>query len=207
MTNIINKVDIDLVESNDIWCSSSAGINPVGFIIGVATQSPVHHAGQILIPPIMSQALLKGIVEDDFTKELRKNNVVIIRIDPQLFQDRKEKEKLQGEVRVKAHSRLGMKYDLRMIWELGWRCGLRMLGLWRIKKVNNLLDQKRTKVVCSVHVDDCNDPIEKAKNIDLFIAKFHPEYTTPKDILKSPYVVFITGYKEFYDAVRKGNKV
>lgn len=56
------------------------------------------------------------------------------------------------------------------------------------------------EVICSQFVDDVWDELERRKRIDLFRTTIHPKEVTPKDILKSPYIQYVTGwfYPEYF---------
>lgn len=203
MIALKRPVEVQKINKGDIWLHSSR--NFAGLAIRTATQSPVNHAGQIVENDYIIHALNKGIIKQKFRIYLYNPNlkITIVRINDSLFSSSKEKENIIKSVLSKAEEMYTrhIHYDHRLLLQMGWRSGLRAVGLWRVKKVKNFIDQRRVEVICSQFVDDVWDCLEKTKNIDLFRTTIHPKEVTPKDILKSPYVFYVTGwyYPEYFE--------
>lgn len=196
MIAIKRPIDVQKIQKGDIWLHSSRNI--AGLAIRTATQSPVNHTGQIVENDYIIHAINRGLIKEKFRLFIHNPNlkITIVRIKDSLFGSPKEKENIIKSVLSTAEEMYAkhIHYDHRLLLQMGWRAGLRAVGLWRVKKVKNFMGQRRIEVICSQFIDDVWDRLEKTKNIDLFRTTIHPKEVTPKDILKSPYVTYVTGW-------------
>lgn len=189
-------VELDKIQRGDIWLHASRSF--LGLGIRTLTINKINHAGQIVDDNFIIHALPKGLTKEPFGKYINNPScrVTVLRVKDDVFKDKHERGNILNLVIGKAERlyKQGIRYNYGMIGSFAVRSLLRFTGLYGIKKVRNVVDQKREDLICSQFVDDVWDELEKIKNLDLFMPHLHPTEITPADIIISPYASYVTGW-------------